>query len=250
MPSWQYHFGMSRAVSLRQMRYFIAVAEERHFSRAAERLAITQPPLSRQIAELESTLGTPLLERDTHGVRLTAAGDLALRGFKRLVRDVDHCLAQITAAAATDTVRPLRLGLLNWMDPRGVPALQRELQRKGQAVHLEVSTTTTQAATAALRQGALDAALVGWPAAVQRLRADVVGEVALVAFVPAGSALARRKRVALRELSPLEPFFRFARAGNAAMYDEFSRLFEAHGLQPRQEAPAPDALHVFTQIGT
>ncbi len=74
-----------RGIALRQLRYFVAVAEEMNFRRAAERLHITQPPLSRQIAALETALGARLLERDTKRVRLTPDGELALREFRQLL---------------------------------------------------------------------------------------------------------------------------------------------------------------------
>src|SRR5687767_7681031 len=118
---------MSRSVTLRQMRYFLAVARERNFRRAAESLSITQPPLSRQIAELEALLGVRLLERDTHGVRTTPAGELALQRFGAALRGVDAALEQVARAAWSmpDAPPRLRLGVLNWIDLRGLPALER-----------------------------------------------------------------------------------------------------------------------------
>ena len=76
---------MRSKLDLRHLRYFVVVAEELNFRRAAERLFISQPPLSRQIRELETILGTTLLERDTTRVQLTAAGRLALRRAKKLL---------------------------------------------------------------------------------------------------------------------------------------------------------------------
>jgi DNA-binding transcriptional LysR family regulator len=81
---------IGRNIDVRQLRYFVAVAEELNFRRAAERLHITQPPLSRQIAALEAALGVPLLERDTRAVRLTPAGEAAQREFARLLQRFDE----------------------------------------------------------------------------------------------------------------------------------------------------------------
>lgn len=70
-----------------------------------------------------------------------------------------------------------------------------------------------------------------------------------MAFVPATSDLARQRRIAVRDLQSLPPFFRFSRSVNTRMYDEFTREYTAHGFRPKAEAPAPDPLHVFAQIG-
>jgi len=239
---------MTRPVTVRQLRYFLAVAEERNFRRAAERLAITQPPLSRQIAELEAALGVQLFDRDTHGVRLTPAGEMGLRSFSQLMHGFDAALEHV-AQASNDRPR-LRLGVLNWVDLRGLAAMERRLVEAGYVSGIDVRTTTTIAAASALRGNGLDAAIVLWPASMHRLRGDMVDQVPLMAFVPSASALARRRRIAVRDLQSLPPFFRFSRAENSRMYDEFTRQYAAHGFSPIEEAGAPDPLHVFAQIGS
>lgn len=238
---------MTRPISVRQLQCFLAVAEERSFRRAAERLAITQPPLSRQIAELEAALGVRLLDRNTHGVRLTSVGEVAQRRFSSLMSEFDAAVAHV--AQASHQLPRLRLGVLNWVQLRGIAALEHTLVAGNHASGVDVCTTTTAAAVSALRKNDLDAAIVLWPASMHRLRGDLVHEVPLMAFVPAASALARRRSIRVRELQALPPFFRFSRAENARMYDEFTRQYAAHGFDPPQEAGAPDALHVFAQIG-
>lgn len=239
---------MTRPISVRQLQSFLAVAEERSFRRAAERLAITQPPLSRRIAELEAALGLRLFDRNTHGVRLTPAGEVALRRFSSLMEEFDAAVAHVAQAAHQ---RPrLRLGVLNWVQLRGIAQMERSVVEGGHASGVDVRTTTTAAAVTALRKKHLDAAIVLWPASMHRLRGDLVHEVPLMAFVPAASALARKRAIRLSELRALPPFFRFARAENTRMYDEFSRQYAAHGFTPSEEAGAPDALHVFAQIGS
>ncbi|WP_390344612.1 LysR family transcriptional regulator [Variovorax boronicumulans] len=238
---------MTRPVTVRQIRYFLAVAEERNFRRAAERLAITQPPLSRQIAELEAELGLQLLERNTHGVRLTSAGELAMRSFAELMHSFDATLEHVAQSA--NKLPRLRLGVLNWVHLNLLSAMERSLVESGHASGIDVQTTTTIAAASALRRNELDAAIVLWPASMYRLRGDLVDEVPLMAFVPATSDLARQRRIAVRDLQSLPPFFRFSRSVNTRMYDEFTREYTAHGFRPKAEAPAPDPLHVFAQIG-
>ena len=203
---------MNRNIDIRQLRYFIAVAEERSYRRAAERLHITQPPLSRQIAELGAALGTPLLVRNTRSVRLTPAGETALESFSDLVRRFDAAVARV-AGSATNLPR-LRLALLSWFDMKGLPAFERELKRSGRAIGVEVSTATSLEAITRVHRGELDAALVAGPTAMRGLPNVVVGRIRLAAFVPRSSRWRSGGRYHLRDLDRIPPFFRFRRGSN------------------------------------
>src|SRR6266566_6507134 len=88
----------SQNVELRHLRYFVAVAEELHFSRAAEKLHIAQPPLSQQIRQLEQTLGVSLFERNHHSVMLTNAGQVFLEEALRILEQVEHALLRVQNA--------------------------------------------------------------------------------------------------------------------------------------------------------
>ena len=238
---------MSASISVRQLRYFVAVAEELSFRRAAERLHITQPPLSRQIAELESALGLPLLLRDTRGVRLTPAGEAARDEFRSLLQGFDATLERVAARGAA--LPRWRLGVLNWIEMRGLDDAQRQLRRSGLASGLEVHAMASHESVAAIRRGDLDAAIVAAPMAMDGLTSEVIGQVHLEAFVPAGSALARRRRLSLCDLNDEPPFYRFRRSVNPVLFDHFDRQYRALGFVPRQEAPAPEVIGVFARIG-
>lgn len=136
------------------MRYFVAVAEELHFGRAAARLHISSPTLSQQIKLLEREIGGPLLVRHARGVSLTVAGEVFLREASRAVAAADHALAAARGVGSA----PLRLGLLNGVPPE-LPASLQELLG-GPAV-LIGGTTSEQLSL--LSRGSVDLALVRAP---------------------------------------------------------------------------------------
>jgi DNA-binding transcriptional LysR family regulator len=238
---------MNRSVDIRQLRYFVAVAEEANFRRAAERLHITQPPLSRQVSELEHALGIPLLSRNTRRVQLTPAGEIAHREFAKLVAAFDATLERVAGQAAA--LPQLHLGVLYWFDLKGLPAFERALQASGLVSAVTVSTLNSHEAIKAVRRGALDAAVVAHPIETHGLNATVIGTVRLAAFVPASSPLARRRLLSLHDLNQQPPFFRFRRSVNPLLYEHFARQYESYGFRPSREAPAPEAMGVFAQIG-
>src|SRR5712672_4214871 len=104
----QYLQGITR-MDLRHLRYFVAVAEERHFTRAAERLGMKQPPLSLQIKQLEQELGTPLFRRLTRGVELTEPGTLLLNEARQILEQVERTKANVQRRARAETGR-IRVG--------------------------------------------------------------------------------------------------------------------------------------------
>lgn len=238
---------MNRAVDIRQLRYFVAVAEERNFRRAAERLHITQPPLSRQIAELEAVLGVRLLERSTRAVELTTVGRKALEAFRQAVLAFDDALDGLAGSVAE--LPRLRVALLYWFDMKGLPAFEQSLLSAGAASGVEVTTLMSHEAIARLRRGQLDAALVAAPIDARGLHLTVVARLRHAAIVPKESPLARKRLLGLRDLESLPPFHRFRRGANPALYDHFEQQYRALGFRPVATLEAQDALGVFAQIG-
>jgi len=141
-------------VELRQMRYFVAVAEELHFGRAAARLHISSPTLSQQIKLVEREIGVPLLVRGSRGVSLTVAGSVFLREASRAIAVAEHAVA----AARGVNSAPLRLGLLNGVPP----LLPRRLQDLLGGPAVLVGGTTSEQLRA-LSRGSVDLALVRAP---------------------------------------------------------------------------------------
>ena len=187
-----------RSIDIRQLRYFLVVAEELNFRRAAERLHLTQPPLSRQIAALEAALGVDLLDRSGPGTRLTAAGEQARAAFAQAVQAFDAAVAAVAAGEAASPER-LRLGLPWWMDMSAFATLDRAWRDATRLAPLEPLLATGPELLAALLKRTLDAALIAMPHDLQGLRHAEVATLSHVAVVPASSALARKRALRLAD---------------------------------------------------
>lgn len=187
-------------MDLRQLRTFVAVARERHFGRAAERLHVAQPAVSQQIRTLEADLGARLFDRTSRSVDLTAAGRTLLAGAP----DILERMAQLTEATRA-TARVLRGELrLNYArtSPVGIATdIVEEFRRLHPEVTLLTDSATTARSLAQLRDGALDAAFMRLPLVGQpELSVLEVGTDPLVAALPARHRLARRRALSPSDL--------------------------------------------------
>jgi DNA-binding transcriptional LysR family regulator len=186
-------------LEVRQLRYFVAVAEELHFGRAAERLGMAQPPLSRAIRNLERQLGVPLLERTTRQVRLTPAGE-------GLLRDARTALTAVTAAArrARYAGRPtlgLRLALKADHDAGLLPRILAAYERDAAAVPVELVMGGRGEQVPALHDGRADVALLVTPFDGRELDAEpLLTEPRLVALAES-DPLAARAHLCLADLA-------------------------------------------------
>lgn len=160
-------------LTLKQFRYFDALAQHGHFGRAAEAAAISQPALSLQIKALEDALGAPLFERGTRHVRLTAIGEEVASRVRRILRSVDE-LGDFVRAAQRLVLGRLRLGIIPTVAPYLLPRILATLMRHHPALDLHLRETITPHLLKALSDGHLDAALVALP-----IREPGIEEVAL-----------------------------------------------------------------------
>jgi LysR family hydrogen peroxide-inducible transcriptional activator len=187
-------------LTLRQLRYFDALARHGHFGRAAEASAISQPALSMQIKEMEATLGTALFERGARQVRLTAFGAAVAPRVRDILRTVDE-LGDLARASGGRLTGRLRLGVIPTIAPYLLPALVGDLAGLYPGLDIHVRETLTQRLIGELSEGRLDAAIVALP-----VSEPTVVEVALVSeeFVlvrpAADAARPVPDREALREM--------------------------------------------------
>ena len=149
-------------LTLKQLRYFDALARHAHFGRAAEICAISQPALSMQIKDLETELGSPLFERGAKEVRLTSFAETFHARVVEILRNVDE-LGELARAAQTGLAGRLRLGVIPTIAPYLLPRVISVVARQFPEVDLHVRETLTQRLLQELAEGALDAAIVALP---------------------------------------------------------------------------------------
>ncbi|HVL58622.1 MAG TPA: LysR substrate-binding domain-containing protein [Burkholderiaceae bacterium] len=186
---------------LRQLRQFVAVAEELSFRRAAQRLHMSQPPLTAAIQRLEQQIGVALLERTRHRVALTAAGAAFLEEARRTLSQAQ--LAVETAQrAARGMIGLLRLSFVPSASFLVLPELLHEFQHRYPSVKLILRGDSSARQLEALRQRAVDLALIVPPAqgAGEDLQVEPLRKERLIVAVPAGAALARTRQVELAAL--------------------------------------------------
>ncbi|HYG06188.1 MAG TPA: LysR family transcriptional regulator [Stenotrophomonas sp.] len=227
-------------MELRHLRYFLAVAEEANFTRAAARLGIGQPPLSQQIQTLERELGTPLFRRTHAGATLTEAGAAFLVEVRRVLADVERAADTARRIARGEGGR-LRLGFTASaaFNPL-VPRLIRDFRRQWPRVQLVLEETNTAGLLEALGNGRLDAAFIRYtptapPPDLELLR---FADEPMMIAVPAAHPLAGHARAPLAALAG-EPFILFPRSFGSSLYDEILAVCRESGfsLQITQEAP-------------
>ncbi|MBP7565813.1 MAG: LysR family transcriptional regulator [Burkholderiaceae bacterium] len=233
-------------LELRHLRYFAVVAEELHFSRAAARLNMSQPPLSQQIRALEETLGTPLFVRNRRSVALTAAG-------RELYEQVGPWLAGLHAM--TDRVRRVGEGELghlqigcNFTTTQGVlPRLLREFSERYPQVSVQLLEAATDQQVEWLVQGKLDVGFVRLPVHAAPLEVMPIYDEALVVALPHGHRLARRQRLALPDLRD-EQFLNASRRP-VGLFQSVHSVCRQAGFEPRINGVSGNAHSAVALVG-
>ena len=233
---------MSRlpSIELRPLRYFVAVAEELHFGRAAARLNMTQPPLSQTIQALEATLGVALFARTQRSVALTPAGAALLPEARWLLLRA-AAMPELARRAASGASGRLALGFVSTADYSILPPFLREFRERHPDVQIDLREATTDIQQDDLLQGRIDVGLLIPPLQDKNRSlldyAPVLSEPLLLA-VPSGTPAVRNKAsVDLRTVATL-PLIIFPRRIAPAFHDAILGCFRDAGLTPRigQEA--------------
>lgn len=219
-------------IELRDLRYFVALAEELHFGHAALRLAMTQPSLTKALQRLEKQLGVELFYRSRRRVELTHAGMVFLQGARRTIAEADNAYKRARVADRGEVGR-LRLGFVASATHRLLPGLLREFRNECPAIVLELHELNTSSQIQAFRSGQIEVGLVRPPVWDEGLEERTISQEPFVVALPKDHPLASSTRpINLKQLA-VEPLVLFPREITPGFYDHVVGLCHAAGFEPR-----------------
>ncbi|WJR66734.1 LysR family transcriptional regulator [Neorhizobium sp. CSC1952] len=218
-------------MDIRSMACFVAVAEELHFRRAAERLHLTQPSLSQRIRALEFEIGTDLFVRDRRSVALTPAGKAFLEPARRAIENADAAKEQALRAMRGEAGR-LRLGFTAIAFYGVLPEAVQAYRRRYPGVDVELSEMNSPSLETALTMGAIDLAILHPPLANPHLAVRELPDEPFVLALPSSHPLASRAEIRIADLAG-EPLLIAPRSVGPSIHDRFIALFQEEGISPR-----------------
>ncbi|CAM3319614.1 LysR family transcriptional regulator [Deinococcus saxicola] len=223
-------------MELRHLRHFVALAEEEHFGRAAERVFVVQQALSNSVRNLEEEVGVPLVLRTTRRVQLTPAGQEFLVGARETLALAGQTVERARRAARGEVGR-LTIGFVSGLAFGGLPEIVRRFRELYPNVSVDLRELTAHEQEAGLRGGVLDVGLMLLPVRAANLDSRPLWRQPLVAALPAGHPLARKRKLKISDLAP-EPFVFFPRQLRATYFDQVMRWCAGADFAPNvvQEA--------------
>jgi DNA-binding transcriptional LysR family regulator len=238
---------MDRDLELRHLRYFVAVAEELHFGRAAARLHLAQPPLSQQIRKLEGILGTPLFTRTSRAVKLTSAGEVLLERARRRLHEVQEDLEEARRVGRGE-VGSLKVGFIGSGMLTPLPRMLGQYRRRYPNVLLQLHESHTAGVIRGLTTSTLDVGFLRDGGESASLVVEVLFSEPFVAVLPSGHRRAKQRSVSAAELRD-EPFVFFSPTAGSRAYEKSMSLCEEHGFRPEVVQEAPQWLTVLRLVG-
>lgn len=231
-------------MNLTRLRYFVAVAEELHFGRAAERLHMAQPPLSQQIRLLERDLGSELFARTTRRVELTSAGRTLYPEAQRLLRDADT-VGRLMAEHRSGNAGVLRVGFVDSSSYAVMPRFLRSYRERWPGVNFELRAMSSEAQRVALPAGEIDLGIARTRGIETGLVQTPILAERLVVALGANHRLASRPSARLSQLAD-EPLISFSSTESPALAAELRGMLEEAGVD---YAPVIEAQEYTTIIG-
>ncbi len=216
----------------RLLSYFVAVAEELHFGRAARRLNISQPPLSQQIIQLEERIGVKLFTRTRRRVELTPAGEALLEDARKILALSREAVRRAVRAGKGEIGR-LSVGYIGSANYSVLPGLIREFRKRFPEVELSLAELNTSQQIEALREGRVHVGFMRPPRGVESagLSFEIVLRESLVAAIPVNHKLKSKASIALRMLAK-EPFVMIPRSRGPGFFDQIIAMCQAEGFSP------------------
>ncbi|OZE74207.1 LysR family transcriptional regulator [Rhodococcus sp. 15-649-2-2] len=234
-------------MDLRHFEAFIAVAEELHFSRAAERLRIAQPPLSQRIRQMEKELGVALFVRSTRAVSLTPAGESLLGPARKVVSGAAEARDAALAGAAGESGR-VTIGFAGASSRIALPQLAGAVRDRFPKVDLQLrGQTYANSALEQVREGSLDLGFVRLPFLSRGVDYVVIEREELICALPSSHRLAHRPTVALSDLVD-EPFVTFPANSGSSLHAIGVQACAHAGFQPRVSQAAPDSYTILAMV--
>ena len=231
-------------MELRHLRYFVAVAEELNFCRAAERLRIAQPPLSLQIRHLEEELSAPLFNRVKRRLVLTPAGQMLLDEARRLLKDTEVVKRRVREVARGQTGR-LAIGYVGTAMYDLLPGAMRLFRQHHAGVEVSLEDMSTAAQVQALRRGQIQLGLLRPPINDETVEIEDLVQERLMVALPEKHPLARKSHVRLAELAQ-ESFVLCSAEFEPSLHRCYLELLKRAGFEPRI---AQEVTHLQTQLG-
>jgi DNA-binding transcriptional LysR family regulator len=238
---------MNSEIELRHLRYFVAVAEELHFGRAAKRLHLAQPPLSQQIRRLEEMLGHALFTRTSRAVKLTSAGEVFLERARNTLRKV-HDDLEVARSVGRGEVGFLTVGFIGSGMLTFLPAMLGRYRREFPRVNLQLREFYTAGVVRALLEGTIDAGFLRDGGPSEGLEVETLFSEPFIAALPRKHRLAQRKTLSAAELR-YDPFVFFSPTVGSRAYTKTVSLCEQHGFRPQVVQEAPQWLTILRLVG-
>lgn len=235
-------------IELRHVRYFLAVAEELHFRRAAEQLNIAQPALSRAVQQLEAELGVALLTRSNRQVSLTAAGAAFVEGCRETLNSLALAVAR-ARKVETGEAGHLAIGYTDFAISGALPQIIQRFRDENPEITVELDHGVTNQQLLALESGQLDFGFVTGPIFQRHFQGVVVDNETFVVVLPRAHRLARRKAIALADLAE-EPFVLGTPDTWTHYLDHLYRLCRSAGFEPRVVQSAFNSEGIFGLVAS
>jgi DNA-binding transcriptional LysR family regulator len=218
-------------MELRHLRYFVIVAEELHFGRAADRLQLSQPALSKQIVSLEQELGVQLLTRTKRTVQLTPAGQAFFEQAQQLLRQAEAAI-QLTQRCDRGEIGELTIGFTETAVHTILPQLVREFRQNYPTVEVNLLGLATEAQVAALNQNKIDLAFLHPPIDARGIELHPILTETFLAVLPQQHPLLQYDRIPLKAFAN-EPLIIHPRTEGPILYDGFVQVCQEAGFQPK-----------------